>query len=458
LFGVGKLGKLFGSSGVRGLVNVVLTPQLACKVGLAAATHIKARRAAVGRDTRVSGQMLEDALVAGLTAAGVDVSLVGMVPTPAMAYLTKVLGADVGFMLTASHNPPQYNGIKVFNGDSLSFTDERQNAVEKIIAENSFMRADWRGVGGASKVEASQLYVEMLTKAVKLRKQWCVVVDPGCGAAFNVAPAVLNTLGCKTTVLNAQPDGYFPARSSEPTAESLTDLVKAVKALDADLGVAFDGDGDRVAFVDEKGDFVYFDRALAAFSAYVLKKNRGGTVVTTVEASMSVETMAARFGGKVVRVRVGDVYVSEAMARFGAVFGGEPCGAWVHPQFHWCPDGPLSAVLVLQALEVEKLSLREFIAQVPEYMTLRENLTCRNQQKQKIVAALEKTITHAFPDYADFSTVDGIRLALKNGWVLIRASGTEPLIRLTVEGESLKAARDIMKRGVALVKQHSGDA
>ena len=452
-----QLGKLFGSSGVRGLVNVVLTPQLACKVGLAAATHTKARRAVVGRDTRVSGPMLEDALVAGLTAAGVDVSLVGVVPTPAVAYLAKALGAEVGFMLTASHNPPQYNGIKVFSGDSLSFTDESQNAVETIIAENSFALADWRSIGGASKVESSQLYVEMLTKTAKLRKQWRVVVDPGCGATFNVAPAVLNTLGCKTTAVNAQPDGYFPARSSEPTAESLADLAKAVKVLDADLGVAFDGDGDRVAFVDEEGEFVDFDRALSAFSAYVLKKNGGGIVVTNVEASMSVETMAAKFGGKVVRVRVGDVYVSEAMARFGAVFGGEPCGAWVHPQFHWCPDGPLSAVLVLKALEEEGMSLREFITQVPQYVTLRENLACKNEQKQKIVAAIEKTITHAFPDYMDFSTVDGVRLALKNGWVLIRSSGTEPLIRLTVEGESLKAARDIMQRGVALVKQHSGD-
>jgi phosphoglucosamine mutase len=454
--GAGQLGKLFGSSGVRGLVNVVLTPQLACKVGLAAATQTNARRAVVGRDTRVSGPMLEDALVAGLTAAGVDVSLVGVVPTPAVAYLAKALGADVGFMLTASHNPPQYNGIKVFSGDSLSFTDESQNAVEKIIAENSFAMADWRSIG-ASKVESSQLYVEMLTKTAKLRKQWCVVVDPGCGATFNVAPAVLNALGCKTTALNAQPDGYFPARNSEPTAESLADLAKAVKVLDADLGVAFDGDGDRVTFVDEEGGFVDFDRALAAFSAYVLKKNGGGIVVTNVEASMSMETMAAKFGGKVVRVRVGDVYVSEAMARFGAVFGGEPCGAWVHPLFHWCPDGPLSAVLVLQALEEEGMSLREFIAQVPLYVTLRENLACKNKLKQKIVAAIEKTITHAFPDYLDFSTVDGVRLALKNGWLLIRASGTEPLIRLTVEGESLKATHDIMQRGAALVKQHRGD-
>lgn len=452
------MGKLFGSSGVRGVVNEVLTPQLACKVGAAAAAYAKAKRAVVGWDTRVSGRMLEDALVAGLMASGVDVSLVGVVPTPAVAYLTRALGANVGFMLTASHNPPQYNGIKVFRGDSLSYTDEDQNAVEKILDQSRFAFSDWRRVGAVQMDEAENLYVNMLRNVAKLATPWKVVVDPGCGATFRVAPYVLNRLGCRVTAINAQPDGYYPARSSEPTAESLTTLERTVQALDADLGVAFDGDGDRVAFVDGAGGFVDFDRALAAFAGHVLKQSGSGTIVTNVEASMCVETVAALFGGKVVRVRVGDVYVSQAMARTGAVFGGEPCGAWVHPKWHWCPDGPLSAVLVLQALEQECKTLKEFVADVPQYVTLRENLPCKNEQKQHVISQIEKAITKAYPDYTNFSTVDGVRLALKEGWVLVRASGTEPLIRLTVEGESLKAARNIMKRGVELVKEKVGAA
>ncbi len=145
------------------------------------------------------------------------------------------------------------------------------------------------------------------------------------------------------------------------------------------------------------------------------------------------------------------------MKRLNAVFGGEPCGAWVHPSFHYCPDGPLSALLLLEALEQEDKSLREFVADVPEYVTLRENIPCKNDLKRKVIAGIEKAIKPAFPEYTDFSTVDGVRLALKNGWLLIRASGTEPLIRLTVEGESLKAARDIIRKGTALVKQHVGD-
>jgi len=451
-----SLGKLFGSSGVRGLVNVVLTPELACKVGQAVATYSKAKHAVVGRDTRVSGPTIEDALVSGLTAAGVDASLLGMLPTPAVAYLTRELGAGVGFMITASHNPPQYNGIKVFRSDTLSYTDEDQNAVEEIIASNQLALSNWRFVAQAHKIEATGLYSEMLKNAAKLRNKWKLVVDPGCGASFTVAPLALNALGCKTTALNAQPDGHFPARSSEPTAESLCDLAKSVKALGADLGIAFDGDADRVAFVDEAGEFVGFDQALAAYAGYALKINGGGTIVTNVEASMCVETIAAKYGGKVVRSKVGDVYVSEAMKKFNAVFGGEPCGAWVHPKLHWCPDGPLSAVLLLSALEAENMSLREFIAKVPKFVTVRENVVCENELKPQIISRIKETITQVFPDYTNFSTVDGLRLSLKDGWVLIRASGTEPLIRLTVEGESLKAARHIMKKGVSLVKDHIG--
>ena len=443
--------KLFGSSGVRGLANVDLTPILACKVALAVATHSKAKKALVARDTRVSGNMLEDALVSGLLSTGTDVLLAGIVPTPVLAYSAKVVGVDIGFMLTASHNPPQYNGIKVFNSESLSYTDADQEAVETIVAEGSYAMADWRSLGKTIPIDASTIYLSAIQKVVTLKKRWNVVVDPGCGAAFSVGPQMLKAIGCKVTSLNAQPDGYFPARKSEPTAESLQDLAKTVKTLHADIGVAFDGDADRVAFVDENGVFVNFDRSLAAYGAFALKRGGGGLVVTNVEASMCVETMAEKYGGKVIRTRVGDIYVSEAIKRDGAVFGGEPCGAWVHPQLHLCPDGPLSAALFLKALEDEGKTVSEFIAEVPEYITMRENIVCENEQKYKLVEKLGDELKSGFPDYTDFSTVDGARLALKNGWLLVRASGTEPLIRLTVEGESQEAAKDITQKATALI-------
>jgi phosphoglucosamine mutase len=196
---------------------------------------------------------------------------------------------------------------------------------------------------------------------------------------------------------------------------------------------------------------VDFDRSLAAYSAYTLKKVGGGTVVTNVEASMCVETMVQANGGKVVRTKVGDIYVSEAIKQSGAVFGGEPCGAWVHPKFHFCPDGPLSAALMLSALENGEETLSQFIASVPEYVTRRENVAVKNEQKYKAIAKLELALKNAFPSFTDFSTVDGVRLALKEGWLLVRASGTEPLIRLTVEGESVTVANDITQKATALI-------
>jgi phosphoglucosamine mutase len=446
-----NMSKLFGTSGVRGIVNEFLTPELALKVGMATASASKAKKALVATDTRVSGPLIEGALVSGLTACSVNTSKIGVVPTPVLAYLTKALAADVGFMITASHNPPQYNGIKIFSSDSLAYTDELQGAVEKRIAEGNFELANWRAIGETTSSDESRHYLDMARRAAKLRKTWRVVVDPGCGAAFKIAPTVLREAGCEVISLNANPDGFFPARSSEPTKESLVGLSKVVEAMDADIGVGFDGDGDRVAFIDDKGSFVSFDHALAAFSSFLVRKNKGGTVVTTVEASMCVEQMVETAGGNVVRTKVGDVYVSESIQRVGAIFGGEANGAWVHPNYHYCPDGPLSAVLLLNALEDTGKSMSEFIGEVPQFITLRDRLTCENDLKTSVLTSVEKNIRCAFPAFKNVSTVDGVRIAIEEGWLLIRASGTEPLIRITVEGESLETARDIMEKGKAVI-------
>jgi len=448
--------KLFGSSGVRGLANVDLTAVLAEEIGLAVATFALAKEVLVARDTRVSGTMLQDALVSGLESGGANVKCLGVVPTPVLAFLTKKMGADAGVMITASHNPPEYNGIKIFSREGLAYDEKSQDEIEQIIVHKRFRLADWRCVGGDHAVDESWLYVENIEKNVKLRGKWRVVVDPGCGATFSLAPAVLQGLGCKVTALNAQPDGWFPARSSEPNAQSLTLLAKVVKKLGADGGLGYDGDGDRVAFIDEKGSFADFDRVLAAYAAYVVKENGGGTVVTSVEASMGVEEMVESHGGKVVRTKVGDVYISETMRKCRAIFGGEPCGAWIHPKFHFCPDGILSSVLLLRALENEDKRLSEFVAETPKYQILRKNFTCKNDVKEEAAEKVGEGLKSAFPAYREFSTVDGVRLVLENGWLLVRASGTEPIIRLTVEGESLKAAKQIMEKGEKSIKNLLG--
>jgi phosphoglucosamine mutase len=286
---------------------------------------------------------------------------------------------------------------------------------------------------------------------VKLHRNWHAVVDPGCGATYNLAPQILKSLGCKVTTLNAQADGFFPARSPEPNAESLEPLAKVVENLGADIGIAYDGDGDRAAFIDNKGNFADFDRTLAAYAGHVAKQETGATVVTNVEASMNIEKMVEQNHGKVVRTKVGDVYISEEMKKRKAVFGGEPCGAWIHPQLHYCPDGILTSALLLRALENEDAELSDFVAQVPVYSTVRKNVACRNTEKNRIMKQVSESLRNAFSEHREMSDVDGVRLVLENGWMLVRASGTEPLIRLTVEGESLRTANRIMAEAALLV-------
>jgi phosphoglucosamine mutase len=445
--------RLFGSSGVRGLVNVDLTPTLAAKLGLAVVKLSKAKETLVARDTRVSGPMLENSLVSGFLAAGANVTCLGVVPTPMLAYLVKKCSTNVGVMITASHNPSQYNGLKFFDSYGVAYNENSQNEIEKIIENEEFELADWRKIGEAVLVDKSQSYIEKIKEAIQLRTKLHVIVDPGCGATYSLAPVILKNVGCKVTAINAQPDGFFPARSSEPNVESLKPLARIVKEMGVDAGLAYDGDGDRVAFIDENGCFVDFDRVLAAYSAYVVKENGGGAVVTNVEASMCVEKMVEAHGGKVIRTKVGDVYISEAIKRNNAVFGGEPCGAWVHPQFHYCPDGIYSSAILLKAMEDEDKSLSEFISETPQYPTIRENIACGNEVKCRVMENVTEYLENAFPEFKELSNVDGVRLVLKKGWILVRASGTEPLLRLTVEGESLNAAREIIGKGLSIVRK-----
>lgn len=261
---------LFGSSGIRGVVNEDLTPLLAVKVGLALGTHVHEGKVLVARDTRTSGLMLEEAIVSGLTASGAHVQLLGVQPTPVLAFLTMKLKADAGVMITASHNPPQYNGIKLFNREGLAFNEKMEESLEETVEAESFKFADWRSLGEAAFKDESPRYVEMLLQQVRLESRWHVVLDPGCGAAGQLAPKIFRKMECKVTAVNAQMDGFYPGRMPEPNMESLGYLGNIVKALGADVGIAYDGDADRVAFIDEEGCFADFDRVLAAYAAHVV--------------------------------------------------------------------------------------------------------------------------------------------------------------------------------------------
>jgi phosphoglucosamine mutase len=436
--------RLFGSSGIRGLTNVEITPLLAQKVGAAIASKFEGGAILIGRDTRLSGEMLEKALVSGIVSCGFVSGTLGIVPTPVVAWLTKEMRAEAGISISASHNPPQYNGLKIFDSTGMAYTVQQQRNLEEIIEKGQYMTSSWNRIGSVEAIDAGRIYVDSLVQQNIFAKEWNIICDLFNGATCTVAPDLFKELGIKAVLINAQPDGHFPAGNPEPSKESLIRLGNMVSKMQANIGFGFDGDGDRMMAVDEKGQIPSPDRILAAYARYIVEANGGGVVVTHVGTSMSIEEAVDEVNGNVVRTKVGDVHITEAMNEHDALFGGEPVGAWIHPDFHMCPDGILSAMKLMLALETMEKNLSEFISNIPEYPILRDKIHCSNKSKKTIMASVSK-LESEFKKVKDVSTIDGIRLQFEDSWLLIRPSGTEPIIRITVEAHEKDKAEELLE-------------
>jgi phosphoglucosamine mutase len=448
--------RLFGSSGIRGVTNVDITPLLAQQVGMAIASQFEGGAVLVGRDTRLSGKMLEAALTSGVVSCGLVAGTLGVVPTPVVAWLTREMEAEAGVAISASHNPPRYNGLKVFDSTGMAYNEEQQARLETLIDAGEFVRQAWNRLGRVEAVDAGRLYVDAVTQDMMMTAKWRVVCDLFNGATCTVAPEFFDELGVNTTLINAQPNGHFPAGDPEPDEHSLVRLGRMVNATGADIGFGFDGDGDRMMAVDERGNIPGPDRVLAAYARHLIERRGGGTVVTHVGASMCVDEAVEEAGGTVLRTKVGDVYITQAVAESGAVFGGEPVGAWVHPDVHMCPDGLLSALKLMVALETEGKTLSELLSGIPEYPTLRAKMECPNVEREKAMESVSSTYGGEFGEVEEVSTLDGVRLRLEDGWVLIRPSGTEPIIRITVEARSESRAKELLAVSRRLVEEVLG--
>ena len=443
--------KLFGSSGIRGIANVEVTPLLAQKVGAAIASQFEGGAIIVGRDTRTTGEMLEAALTSGIVSCGFVAGTLGITPTPVVAWLTREMEAEAGVSISASHNPPEYNGFKVFDSMGMAYTQEQQQRLEEIIEEGRFETSSWEMVGRVEQMDAGRLYIDAVAQSIGFTMDWKVACDLFNGATCTIAPEAFEEMGCDATLINAQPDGYFPAGNPEPTKESLERLGRMVKASGARIGFGFDGDGDRMMAVDEGGTIPSPDRVLALYARYVVEANKGGVVITHVGASMCVNEAVEKVGGSVVRTKVGDVYITEAMIEHEAVFGGEPVGAWVHPEVNLCPDGILSALKLMAALDVEGKNLSEALKDISDYPTLRTKVECPDLDKGKAMEGVSSSYGSGFGEVKEVSTVDGVRMELEDGWVLIRPSGTEPILRITVEARSDKRAEELLNASRELV-------
>ena len=440
--------KLFGTSGIRGLVKDEVTAELALKIGKSLAYYLgNSGTVVLGYDTRTTNKMLDQAICAGLLEGGVDVIKIGMVPTPLVGYATEKLNADAGIMLTASHNPSPYNGIKIWNPNGMAYTSKQEEAIENIYNNSSYISVDWDKIGQLKyNDEIKSEYIGELVNSVNIKPGLKVVIDCASGAGCEISPLVFRKAGCEVTTLNSQPDGFFPGRNPEPNAANLQDLMKTVVATNADLGIAHDGDADRMITIDEKGNISPFDSLLA-----LMAKEFGGTVVTTVDAGICMDEAMEEVGGKVLRTPVGDVNVAEVMIDEEATFGGEPSGTWLHPDFCMCPDGILSGLRIAELVS-NKGKLSDLLADIPTYPNIREKITCSKEQKITVMNDMEESVKEAFDDIRDISTVDGVRVTFNdNSWVLIRPSGTEDYIRITLESKDNERADFILDECLKLI-------
>jgi phosphoglucosamine mutase len=445
--------KLFGSSGIRGIVNKEITPALTQRIGAALATIHQGGTAIVGRDARISGQMLEGTLVSGLASAGMDSIAIGLVPTPLSAWTVKYLGADAGIEITASHNPARYNGLKIFNNEGMSLTQKEQLEVENVLENELYRLAPWDCVGTVETIFPIEDYINELSLSIELNFADKIACDLFNGATCTVAPLLMDEFSLRVDFINGVAEGTFPSGNPEPSEKSLKRLGKFMTSREITIGFGFDGDGDRMMLVDSSGKMVDPDRLLASFAAYVVEKNQGGTVVTHVGASMSVDEMVKKAGGNVIRTPVGDAFITEAMEENQSVFGGEPVGTWVHPDVHMCPDGLLSALKLLEALQETGVKLEEFLRETPSFPLRREKLECPHNKKGSALKYISSNYRDTFNNVQSINTVDGVRLELEEGWVLIRPSGTEPLIRITVEAKKNQYVKEYIEKGILLIKK-----
>ena len=440
--------KLFGTSGIRGLIGSEVTCELALNVGKSLAYYLGNQGTVViGYDTRTTNQMLDLARCAGLLERGVDVVKIGMVPTPLVGYATEKLNADAGIMLTASHNPSQYNGIKLWNKNGMAYTQAQERKIEEIYANKDYISVSWENVGKLSvNEEIKGQYIDDLVDMVDIKKGLKVVVDCASGAGSEISPLVFRKAGCEVTTLNSQPDGFFPGRNPEPNAENLQTLMKTVVAIGADLGIAHDGDADRMITVDEKGNVSPFDSLLALIS-----KEFEGDIVTTVDAGLCMDESVK---GEVLRTPVGDVNVAEVIIEKDAAFGGEPSGTWLHPDFCMCPDGILSGLRMAEIVSRDG-KLSDLLAQIPQYPNIREKITCSKEAKIKVMENMEDLLKDAFDDIVDVNSLDGVRLTFADdSWVLVRPSGTEDYIRITLESRDSQRAEEIRDICVKIINDN----
>ncbi len=426
--------ELFGTDGIRGTANIhPMTTEIAMQVGRAIAFQVKdlrhGHRIVIGKDTRLSGYMIENALAAGICSMGVDILLVGPLPTPGIAFITTSMRADAGVVISASHNPFQDNGIKIFSKTGFKLADAKEIEIEELIFSQKMeaLRPTAEEIGRATRIDdAKGRYIVFLKNTFPRRytlDDLHIVLDCAHGATYGVAPLVFRELGARVTTIGVEPDGLninhqcgalYPQRMQE-----------AIRRTGADLGIALDGDGDRIIMADEKGDLVDGDRIMAICAQDMIARDKlkKKTLVATVMSNLGLERAMERMGGAMVRTRVGDRYVVEEMRRNDYNFGGEQSGHLIFLKHNTTGDGTLAGLQLLVSMVKQQKPLSELATIMEPYPQVLRNV------RTSAGLSLE-----GIPGFAEQQAVMAEKLG-RTGRILVRPSGTEPVVRVMVEGE-----------------------
>jgi phosphomannomutase / phosphoglucomutase len=449
-------GKLFGTNGVRFRPGIDFDLRFVLVLAECIGTYFSEGDVLVGRDGRLSGESLSLLATSGLMSSGRNVGETGMIPTPALQFATRALGYRGGLMVTASHNPPEYNGIKVMGPDGVEIPRLDEQKIEHVYRDHSMHRANWSEVGTARpEPSAIRLYLQGIISKVNSKlisgRKFSVVVDPGNGAQCLAAPELLEMLGCKVISINSIIDGRFPARGPEPTPSTLNDLSAAVRASGADLGVAYDGDGDRSMFCDETGLVYWGDQTGSLLADYLLERSPGATVVTPVSSSQVVEIVAAKHRAKVVRTRVGSVDVSRTIIERDGFFGFEENGGCIYPAHMAVRDGGMATALMLECLAAKGVTFsRAVAAAFPRFFQAKTKLPVDPTKVRTVMKAVEKQAA------GKIERVDGVKVWTDDRtWALIRPSGTEPIVRIFCESDSEEKVNAVLKKFTKVVKASS---
>jgi len=449
------MGKLFGTNGVRGVFGELLQLDFIYNLARAIGTYFNGKEILVGSDTRHTSELIKKVVFAGLSSTGVTFYDSGIAPTPAHQYAVKYYNLDGGVIVTASHNPPEYNGIKLLgkNGDEIPHSEEDE--VEEIFFEERYVKPEklskCKGFIDAIEPYINGIISHVDQEKIK-RKGFKIIIDPACGTASLCAPKLTKILGVKTYQINSNPDGFFPSREPEPLRENLKELSNFVVETNSDFAIAFDGDADRAIFIDNKGNVVWGDRSGAILSKHVLKKHGKGILVVGVSASSLVEKVVKSQGGDVIWTKVGSVIITEKinelLAKGVFAFGLEENGGFFYTPHQPTRDGCMSLALMLETLAEENKTLYELNKELPSLFMLKTKIEAKNIDREKVI----ENIANKFKNYRH-DRIDGIRVWINEiEWFLIRPSGTEPIIRIFAESDSEEKTKEILKYAYEITK------